>query len=61
MTTVATELPISSAADRRGGAPMAAAAPTELRLNELFRLWKRESLVHPLIHLIRRYRSECRE
>jgi hypothetical protein len=54
--------PHASAADP---GKSAAAAPgvhdAAARLGELFRLWLRERHVHPLIHLMQRYRSESRE
>lgn len=33
-------------------------APIEDHLAVLFRLWLRERHVHPLLHLVRRYRAE---
>jgi hypothetical protein len=33
----------------------------QTRLNHLFRLWLRDGHIHPLIHLIQRYRSPKRK
>jgi hypothetical protein len=39
----------------------AASASVQARLRELFRLWIDEGHVHPLIHIMRRYRAAGRE
>jgi hypothetical protein len=38
-----------------------ARADAERRLDALFRLWLRDGHVHPLIHLVRRYRTQGKQ
>jgi hypothetical protein len=53
--------PKPSGADAGPGGCSVPAAQADIRLRELFRLWVREGHVHPLIHLVRRYRCGDRD
>jgi len=59
--TVPPECPIPSGADPGTDSASAATAQADVRLRELFRLWLRDGHVHPLIHLIQRYRSGVKD
>jgi hypothetical protein len=53
--------PEAAAAEPSSETPRQSILKAQMRLDELFRLWQRDSHVHPLIHLMRRYRSESQE
>lgn len=55
--------PASAATPADTGAQAAdgQAAKADARLRQIFRLWLRDGHVHPLIHLLRRYRGGDRE
>jgi hypothetical protein len=57
LMSVARGRPTPPGAETGTGSPSAATAQADARLRELFRLWLRDGHVHPLIHLMRRYRS----
>jgi hypothetical protein len=57
MTTLPRDVPSqdATAVEPQGPVP---SLPEEARLRELFRLWMRDGHLHPLIHLIRQFRSK---
>jgi hypothetical protein len=59
--TVSTEHPKPSGAEGGPDSAGVPAAQADVRLRELFRLWLRDGHVHPLIHLVQRYRSGDRD
>jgi len=56
-----TEHPRPSGADAGTEGTRVLTAQADMRLRELFRLWLRDGHVHPLIHLVKRYRSGDRD
>jgi hypothetical protein len=61
VVTIPTGHPKPSGADAGPDGTRVPTAQAGIRLGELFRLWLRDGHVHPLIHLVQRYRSGDRD
>lgn len=61
MLTVPAEHQKTSGADPGPSSTRVPTAQADIRLRELFRIWLRDGHVHPLIHLVQRYRSGERD